>query len=310
MANFNSEDDGVTKQAITVPMQDANSMLPDVSALFLYDSIVGVLVGQENERFQLHKALLCRYPFFQAAFEGDFRESEGLLRLPEQDPAIFRIFVHWLYTGQIHGYYYPLTANPSLSELRDRLKSFQKTTGFKKKDRALSELRQLYDCALYKDVPFHALVGLYDLAQYLQMLDLKNTIINTLVDVYSSSYKTHVDFWGWRNDNRPSWARDPVSSINAAWSASKDSNLCRLLVVLFCDNVVHTIEKFEENEELDHGFLKAAFQNARARWLDDVPNVTEWDNETVCAYHEHDGSACRFKDVFTTQTYKRLNLDL
>ena len=47
--------------------------------------------------------MLCNVaPFFRAAFEGQFVEGiEQVLRLPEDDPTLFRHFQLWVYTKRI-----------------------------------------------------------------------------------------------------------------------------------------------------------------------------------------------------------------
>lgn len=85
---------------------------------FLYDSLVVVLVGPESQRFDLHKGLICaRSDFFRAALNGHFKEAEGKIELPEQDPETFKYFVNWLYTDRLRGFYYSDTVQPTLGEL-------------------------------------------------------------------------------------------------------------------------------------------------------------------------------------------------
>ncbi|KAK5747446.1 hypothetical protein LTR17_000087 [Elasticomyces elasticus] len=61
-------------------------------------------VGANRLRLVLHKGLLlANANFFQGAFSGHFLESSSnAVELVEEDPAIFLIFVHWLYTGQVN----------------------------------------------------------------------------------------------------------------------------------------------------------------------------------------------------------------
>ena len=65
--------------------------------------IVQVIVGQEEKVFNMHKGVLCNVaPFFRAAFDGQFVEgTEQVLRLPDDDPTLFRHFQLWVYTKQI-----------------------------------------------------------------------------------------------------------------------------------------------------------------------------------------------------------------
>ncbi len=69
----------------------------------LYDSIIYVKVGSEQQSFGLHKALLCqRSAYFKAALNGNFKEAEdGIVGLNDEDPHLFQIFNQWLYTGAL-----------------------------------------------------------------------------------------------------------------------------------------------------------------------------------------------------------------
>ncbi len=86
---------------------------------FLNNSLVTVYVGEEEHPFHIHKELVCRASdFFKAACCGDFKEADGLVRLPEQDPKVFKYFIHWLYTGNLNGYFYPEAIKPTIQDLR------------------------------------------------------------------------------------------------------------------------------------------------------------------------------------------------
>ncbi|KAF2035344.1 hypothetical protein EK21DRAFT_47537, partial [Setomelanomma holmii] len=70
----------------------------------IYHSAAGaefatVIVGYEKKTFTIHKDLLIHYSdFFRAALAGQFREvHENTVKLPEDEPLYFEIFVHWLY---------------------------------------------------------------------------------------------------------------------------------------------------------------------------------------------------------------------
>jgi hypothetical protein len=58
-----------------------------------------VLVGPDQTRFVVHENLLVHYSkFFHAALTGKFKEAEDkTVKLEEDDPDIFELFVHWLY---------------------------------------------------------------------------------------------------------------------------------------------------------------------------------------------------------------------
>ncbi|KAK4896378.1 hypothetical protein LTR27_005589 [Elasticomyces elasticus] len=60
-------------------------------------------VGAKRLRLVHHKGLLlANANFFQGAFSGHFAESRSnVVELVEEDPTIFLVFVHWLYTGRV-----------------------------------------------------------------------------------------------------------------------------------------------------------------------------------------------------------------
>ncbi|KAK5164055.1 uncharacterized protein LTR77_010146 [Saxophila tyrrhenica] len=70
---------------------------------FDYFEDVVVLVGKEEARFVVHKAIVCRTSdFFRAACHGEWKEaSEKTVRFPEVEANIFGIYMGFLYTGNI-----------------------------------------------------------------------------------------------------------------------------------------------------------------------------------------------------------------
>ncbi|THZ56259.1 hypothetical protein D6C88_09277, partial [Aureobasidium pullulans] len=71
---------------------------------FLYSApMTTILVGSEQERFVVHKALLCnKSKYFTKALTGSFEESKtGIVKLDDVSPVLFRIFVTWLYDNVI-----------------------------------------------------------------------------------------------------------------------------------------------------------------------------------------------------------------
>lgn len=60
--------------------------------------------GKAVTSYQLHKDLLSFYSgFFAAALRDNFKEGkEGIVKLPEEKPAVFERFVGWLYTHKIN----------------------------------------------------------------------------------------------------------------------------------------------------------------------------------------------------------------
>ena len=64
---------------------------------------VVVLVGVTEQRFFAHRDVLCDgSDFFKAACMGEWREvKDKTIRLSEQQPVAFRIYINWRYTASI-----------------------------------------------------------------------------------------------------------------------------------------------------------------------------------------------------------------
>lgn len=62
-----------------------------------------MLVGDEEQKFLVHKDIICnKSDFFRAAVTGPWKEGKtGVVRLPEVLPAVFEVYVGWLYTDQV-----------------------------------------------------------------------------------------------------------------------------------------------------------------------------------------------------------------
>lgn len=59
-------------------------------------------VGAQKTQFCVHKSLLCaESPFFEAALNGNFRESNGSIELVEDSAHTFEQFLQWLYMGKL-----------------------------------------------------------------------------------------------------------------------------------------------------------------------------------------------------------------
>ena len=66
-----------------------------------YNDEVIVLVGEEEQRFVAHKDFLCaNSEFFEAACSEKWRKGKDrIVRLPEQNPVSFNIYLNWRYLG-------------------------------------------------------------------------------------------------------------------------------------------------------------------------------------------------------------------
>ena len=74
----------------------------DIDSSPSYRGFVQICVGQgdEQETFDIHEFLITiRSPFFKEALSGKWKEAaERMVKLPEDDPATFKLYVHLLYT--------------------------------------------------------------------------------------------------------------------------------------------------------------------------------------------------------------------
>ncbi len=294
---------------------------------FLYDSLVTVLVGSQETRFELHKGLLCASSdFFKAVITSDFKErDQNEIKLPEQDVKIFRFFVHWLYTGRLRGFYYPKTLKPSLQELRQAAIAeleYQKLDFLQDLD-INNPIGKALSLANYRDAPFSHLVGLYILADTLLVHDLKDPIVTLIIDVYcwskapeaaededsaqetqqegeeaneaeaapsnSGNGDTEPSTTLFWNRERPPGLEDPCKGINMAWEAlPRNSPLCQLTVECFCDNVT-LVEEHTNGREYHPTFLAAIAHNYALRLgrLDGYLQSPDWDQK---------GQICKFHE--------------
>lgn len=69
----------------------------------LQGGIITIEVGEERQVYVVHERLIrASSPFFDRAMSGRWRESaQRTVTLPDDDPWIFGIYVHWLYHGTI-----------------------------------------------------------------------------------------------------------------------------------------------------------------------------------------------------------------
>ncbi|KAL8751295.1 MAG: hypothetical protein Q9199_006519 [Rusavskia elegans] len=94
------------KSAPLPPAEDSQgsstSDSPDKKLRFGNNPIVVLTVGPEKTRFDVHKRQLCELsPFFDAAFNGTFREKAGTMNLAEDDVHAFERFIRWVYERHV-----------------------------------------------------------------------------------------------------------------------------------------------------------------------------------------------------------------
>ncbi|KKY17596.1 putative btb poz domain containing protein [Diplodia seriata] len=64
--------------------------------------IIEVVVGQNQQKYDIHKDLLCSSsPFFRKACNGNREARERRVELPAETPAYFDVYVQWLYSDQL-----------------------------------------------------------------------------------------------------------------------------------------------------------------------------------------------------------------
>lgn len=261
-----------------------------------------VLVGPEKKRFEIHKGLVCsRSEFFKAAFTGNFKEStDGILTLPEDDPAPFKHFVHWLYTGSLRGLYYPESVHPTLKELTDKVRAevLSQKLLHAEELRRTNPHRELWEHANYRDLPFASLISMYILADKLQIPRLKDASITALIEVYGMSSTVSR-----APEGKALWTADGMglfTSMNMAWNTlPSESKLCQVLLHLFCDNTAGIeLSGDDGNIGFNPTFAVAMGNLFAKRWLQKLP-ANDWTKPgAICYYHEHEGASCDLTEKY------------
>lgn len=62
--------------------------------------VIRLCIGEERVELHAHEDTLCKLPFFQAALQGTFRESQAKsIDLPEDELGAVSALIEYLYTG-------------------------------------------------------------------------------------------------------------------------------------------------------------------------------------------------------------------
>ena len=61
---------------------------------WLTDRIVTITVGPEEKRWVVHEKLLINHSKF---FKDHFADGDEEMRLPDDEPKLFALFIRWLY---------------------------------------------------------------------------------------------------------------------------------------------------------------------------------------------------------------------
>lgn len=234
---------------------------------------------------------------------GSFKEADGTLTLPEQEPATFKYFVHWLYTGSLRGFYYSESVKPTLKELTDkvRLEVISRKLLHAEELSRTNPHRELWEHANYRDLPFASLVAIYILADKSQVPRLKDAAITALIEVYgiNSIDNRKVSPKTYWTSPGPDVQGEEVEGINMAWETlPRKSHLCQVLLHLFCDNTNGVNFVSDEGEGHYPGFVAAMGNLFAKRWRKNLP-VTDWTKSgAICFYHEHEGASCDLTEKY------------
>ncbi|KAE8443676.1 hypothetical protein EG329_001448 [Mollisiaceae sp. DMI_Dod_QoI] len=123
---------------------------------------IGVGMGEKRQFFSIHKNLLQKVTKYFDKLLQTGAGKQGNLFMNTEDPAIFQMFYDWLYTGNIE-------KAPTQFKLKKRPSA-------EESERLETDLRARFDAQEQK------LVGLYCLAEKLDINDLQNRTIDTIQD--------------------------------------------------------------------------------------------------------------------------------
>jgi hypothetical protein len=60
------------------------------------------VVGVDERQYTVHKDIICnKSPFFDAACKQEWQEGQGIVPLQSIDEDIFRLYIHWVYSGTV-----------------------------------------------------------------------------------------------------------------------------------------------------------------------------------------------------------------
>ena len=123
--------DGAVQRGLCMSITDqrriTEAKAPEFELYKCFDSTATVFIDPDARPFVVFKDIFCRKSsFFKGAFEGPFAEAGvSKIRLDNESPGTFRIFLTWLYTGVIE--IPPLDADADVEDevFAERLSSSQ-----------------------------------------------------------------------------------------------------------------------------------------------------------------------------------------
>lgn len=238
---------------------------------------VKILVGQDETPFSIHKDLLCHYSsYFRAALNGGFEEAaKNEIKLLDEDPQIFNVFLEWLYTGNLYEPRTTIDPNGKADEERTDVALtcilILKLWVFGDK-RGAPKLQNDAVDALYRYVkqawifPSHDINYVYD-----------NTVAGARLRAFV------VDLYA-RVGNMEPYARSHAGKSPGSMDQQFLMDVCRRYQQERDAPVTHGLER-----------TKKVF----------------WEGLDICAYHVHESKDCKGRDVQKTvaEWEKEIKLD-
>ena len=128
-----------------------------------YSNVITIVAGNAEVVFSVHKAIICeRSSFFESALKGPWREKETqTVTLPEQEPALFEVYLESIYTPNTKLLaYVRLHADELVNDDEDNFNRRWKTD----------------------QKAMHALIKLYILGDFLGDAKFKDSVIRSIVE--------------------------------------------------------------------------------------------------------------------------------
>ncbi|TIA42031.1 hypothetical protein D6C78_01337 [Aureobasidium pullulans] len=253
---------------------------------FLYSApMTTILVGPEQERFAVHKALLCnKSKYFTKALTGSFEESKtGIVKLDDVSPVLFRIFVTWIYDNVIR-----YTAPDDSHNLEEDFESI--------KDCSIGNRNEPdRDGDVPSTWPYWALIGLYLLGD---RFDAQLFRVET-IDALSNAHDKQDHGMSFEEHNyicKNTSARSPLRQFAIHriaytsvfrtkdlkdWSKLPSEYLAQVMIKM----------GMRMPSELCGGCYKTGLEENQAKDLQDLGMSSETDeapyDNDMCFYHEH-----------------------
>ena len=154
-----------------------------------YSSTIEVLVGEKGQRFLVYeKPLIAASGYFRAALEGHgtwLETNERSFRLPDVNPGIFSMFVHWIYTNDTD-----VINKGAPEDLEEYLKFCMAKTGLKYPKPKLAPAYMKYWAAKAQSTDWRRLIAGWILGDRLQSPDFKNALIDHAIDWFTYAEDT------------------------------------------------------------------------------------------------------------------------